>query len=276
MFWDDMYAVVISSKSFDDEKPDQHLLSQEKLPAWMKIDTLYLFKWEEEGDKSEFIKEYEAKDFLLIEPMPVEGMKGKYNFRIEMRDVIEFIGTEFAIEIEKWVNSLQCAKRCSEEHEFSAETRVKRNIDFMVGMYRRKMGEDIDKFINIEIDRHINSIEIKKTDTPTFLDKLQKAHDHLAQTLDAIQSFRPFYSDLFKLYMKTYHLKFSDFASAYWNKKYKKFGGHEIMSFLDILYQEEQMINSYGMTDPRYFNSYNELSGTFCVRTFNNMMPMIL
>lgn len=48
------------------------------------------------------------------------------------------------------------------------------------------------------------------------------------------------------------------------------------MRFLNVLYKQEIMINSYGMTDPRYFNSYNEVSGTFCVRTFNNTMPMVL
>lgn len=99
MFWDDMCAVVITSKSYDDEKPDQELLDGAKLPAWMKVDTLYLFKWEKNGDASTFIKEYEAKDFLMVEPMSGEGMKSKYNLRIEMRDYIEFIGTQFAIEI---------------------------------------------------------------------------------------------------------------------------------------------------------------------------------
>lgn len=276
LFWDDMYGILLCSKSFDDEKPDQELLKQAKLPPWMKIDTLYLFKWEKEGDTTKFIKEYEAKDFLMVEPMPLDGMKGKYNFRIEMRDVIEFVGVEFAIECENWVKSLRCAKRCGDENEKSHLNGIKRNIDFLIGMYRRKLGEDVKKFINIEIDRYIEVMDVKKTDIPTFLERMQKAYDHEALTLDAIQSFRPFFREVFKLYMQTFHLKFTDFASQYWNKKYKKFAGNEIMSFLDILYQQEQMINSYGMTDPRYFNSYNELSGTFCVRTFANMMPLIL
>jgi hypothetical protein len=239
MFWDDMYAIIICSKSFDETKPDMELLEQSKLPAWMKIDTLYLFKWEQEGDTTEFIKEYEAKDFLMVEPMPEDGMKGNYNFRIEMRDVIEFIGVDLGIQIEKWVKALKNAKRCGEENDKSGKQRVGRNIDFLIGMYRRKMGEDIEKFINIEIDKYITSFDIKKADTQTFLERLQKTHDHFANTLDAIQSFRPFYSDLFKMYMQQFHLKFTDFASEYWNKRYKKFGGLEIMIFLDILYQEE-------------------------------------
>jgi len=111
-----------------------------KLPAWMKTDTLYLFKWTKVGDTSSCIKEYEAKDFLMVEPMNPDGLKSKYNLRIEMRDSVEFIGTIFAVEIEKWISALRCAKRCGEENERS-KNKIARNTDFIIGMYRRKLGK---------------------------------------------------------------------------------------------------------------------------------------
>lgn len=76
--------------------------------------------------------------------------------------------------------------------------------------------------------------------------------------------------------MQKFHLQLTSFVSEYWNKSSKKFGGHDIMQFLNFLYTQDNMITKYGMNDQRYFNSYNELSGTFCIRTFNNMMPMVL
>lgn len=45
---------------------------------------------------------------------------------------------------------------------------------------------------------------------------------------------------------------------------------------MDILYTQESIINSYGMSDPRYEKSYNELLSTFCVRTFKVIMPMVM
>lgn len=36
------------------------------------------------------------------------------------------------------------------------------------------------------------------------------------------------------------------------------------------------MINEYGMNDPRYGNSYNELTATYCVRVFKNMTPLTM
>jgi hypothetical protein len=45
----------------------------------------------------------------------------------------------------------------------------------------------------------------------------------LIQTLDAIQAHRPFYSDLFMLYMKTYHTEWTLAAQMLWNENFKKF-----------------------------------------------------
>ena len=94
--------------------------------------------------------------------------------------------------------------------------------------------------------------------------------------MDGLQAFRPFYLDLFKLYMKEYHVKFTEFVSTYWNLRGKRFGGRQIMRFLGILHSQENCIKEYGMTDPRYSNSYKDLSASFCIRTFNNLMPMVL
>lgn len=48
------------------------------------------------------------------------------------------------------------------------------------------------------------------------------------------------------------------------------------MEFLHILQLEEKSINDYGTDDPRYHNSYNEVTATFCVRVYKNIMPMVM
>jgi hypothetical protein len=50
----------------------------------------------------------------------------------------------------------------------------------------------------------------------------------------------------------------------------------EITDFLNLLHHQEHTINLYEMTDERYANSYNEIISTFCVRTFNNSMPILI
>ncbi len=50
----------------------------------------------------------------------------------------------------------------------------------------------------------------------------------------------------------------------------------QILELLNLLFNEEKVATEYSMLDPRYVNSYNGLISTFSVRTFHNMMPMVL
>lgn len=52
--------------------------------------------------------------------------------------------------------------------------------------------------------------------------------------------------------------------------------GVEILEFCNICFVQEKLVNSYGMQDARYGNSYNELTATFCVRIFKNITPMTM
>lgn len=45
---------------------------------------------------------------------------------------------------------------------------------------------------------------------------------------------------------------------------------------VDVVYNQDKKNKKFGMTDKRYENSLNELISTFCVRTFQNIMPLIL
>lgn len=106
-----------------------------------------------------------------------------------------------------------------------------------------------------------------------MMDKVQDKYTH---TLDALQSYRPFYPELLKLYAKQFHLGWTDRCKNYWNTRNEEFGVGEIFEFLEMLNEQEELINSYGMKDPRYAESYNELVSTFCVRIYKATMPLTL
>lgn len=43
-----------------------------------------------------------------------------------------------------------------------------------------------------------------------------------------------------------------------------------------MTFVQDKWIQEFGMQDPRYGNSYNELTATFCVRIFKNIMPLVM
>lgn len=112
--------------------------------------------------------------------MPNEGLSGNYNFRIEMRNVVEFFGTEFALETSGWIDALKTAKRTQDEIEKSKNITLSRNTDIFVAMYRRKMGEMIDLRINQEADQFMNLNTGEKIGIPDFIEKLEKGNEWLS------------------------------------------------------------------------------------------------
>jgi hypothetical protein len=58
-------------------------------------------------------------------------------------------------------------------------------------------------------------------------------------------------------YMQNYHLELVTWCASLWNTRYREFGGFDILAFVDSLGKQEKMVNGYGMTDPRFGESYN-------------------
>jgi hypothetical protein len=62
----------------------------------------------------------------------------------------------------------------------------------------------------------------------------------------------------------------------FWNLRLNDFNGFDILQLINILIKQESTISLYKMNDPRYQISLNKIVSTFCIRTFNNTMPMVL
>jgi hypothetical protein len=76
--------------------------------------------------------------------------------------------------------------------------------------------------------------------------------------------------------MQNYHVTLVGVIQDVWNYNNAKFENGEIITFINRIRTHETTILSYGMTEPRFKESYNELVSTFCTRCFRNIMPMIL
>ena len=69
-------------------------------------------------------------------------------------------------------------------------------------------------------------MKVKNDKTPVedFLKVAEDAHDDFSKVLDAIQSHRPYYKELHKLYMKDFHLNWTTLVSKYYNDHFKDMG----------------------------------------------------
>lgn len=182
-----------------------------------------------------------------------------------MKEQVYFFMVNTAQDCKKWVEVLRKSKNTIEEMERTKFNTLKRNIDPLVFAWRFK-DLDVKEKAKKDLDRYISTINLQKDSVPDIIETLVKAVDFLEFTLDALQSQRPFYPELYELYMQAYHQDLTDWISNFWNEKTAEFGGPEILGFVDILMRQESSIIAGGMSDPRYKESYNEIIGAFSVR----------
>ena len=62
-------------------------------------------------------------------------MKGNYNFRIERKHHVDFIGTDYAMECNKWIYGIRSAIETSGERNRTTSGVLKRNVDDIVKMF---------------------------------------------------------------------------------------------------------------------------------------------
>jgi len=118
----------------------------------------------------------------MIAPMPLDmlmTMKGNYNLRIETEVFSEFIGTEYSLEVIKWVNCLKGAEKNSHEAARTTLGKIERNVSDLQEMFRMKQGTEIKSKIDAEFKKIRGSTAIKKIDSDTFLEIATNIYNHI-------------------------------------------------------------------------------------------------
>lgn len=270
------YGILVTAKDTDYEDDDDEIIDRKVLPPWMEMETMYVFPYEDKGDTSNFELKLSTKDMTSIELQDDHCIKEGYTVRVEMKDKVYFFACETALDCKKWHELLRKSKKTIEEMQRTKLNCLKRNVDPLVHFWRNKGLKTADK-----AKEDIQFILLDKCDrTKATVDEIHKAYqnaqDFLEFTQDSIQCQRPFYNELFKEYLQYFHLELTHWISDAWNERTKEFNGGDILSFVDLAQKQEKMIMYYGMNDARFAESYNELIGTFCVRVFSNLMPLVL
>lgn len=104
------------------------------------MDTLYFFKYDKKGDKTEFLKKITGRQMLMVELANDSSLKGNFNIHIELKQKMYFFGFKYATVAQKWVNSFKRAKKTVEEIARTKNDKIHRNIDPLVDKFRNKVS----------------------------------------------------------------------------------------------------------------------------------------
>lgn len=255
---------------------DDELINETDLPTWFDLDTFYMFPGANINDDSEATHKISGRQMLMIMPVEDPNLKGNYNVIMELKEKVYIFGLEFCKEMNRWLAAMRKAKITNEELIRTKSGTLSKNVDSYYLHHKKKMPNENMIKIHKDLRNFCGNLEVETAEVKLLIKALNDAQSNFYQTCDSLQSVRPFSHELFKFYLLNYHSQWTDFAKDFWNKRFKEYDGVQILEFLDVVYRQVSIINEFGMNDPRYLNSYNEVIATFCLRTFNNIMPMIL
>ena len=279
------WCILITQKDVDDLEDDQ-ILGNENYPLWMDNDVIYIFEYSNDNDNSFHKRTLYTKDILSFEIiendsafdtvanfMNSDRKNANYMIRIAMQDKAMFFVCNSATECDKWMKLISKSKKNVEEISRTKNHILRRNVDALIRKYR---FQDLDLQEWVESDYlHIFEGITTESDREDWLEHFEHGIDHFDKTLDALQAQRPFYRVMFEYYLKEFYLKMITFASQFWNKRFKEFSPGDIIYFVGLLKLQNKVINEYGLHNSRIEHSFNEVVGTFTVRMFKNIMPMI-
>lgn len=154
-----------------------------------------------------------------------------------------------------------------------------RNVDAVEYNYLNQKDYDISGYVAKEVDKHFQCFTSSNTANSTtedVLDWYNNALDYFMNTLDAMQSKRPFHKKLFEVYILNYHMRLLVYTSNLWNCKMAKFSGTEAMIFFHMVKKQEALINQYRIYDARLKTNYVNILSVACCQIFKDFMPDVL
>ena len=167
----------------------------------------------------------------MIEYSADSYQKETFTITIELKDSLLCFETKYATEASMWIHALRSANRTSGEVSRSKHGKLLRNVDPFIDMFRKKEGERLKQQCEEDFDKFDRMIEIETISFDHFLKVVKKSQDLYEHTLDGIQAYRPFYNMLFKLYLKDYHLNWTDLMADYWNENITKMEVRSVCSY---------------------------------------------
>ena len=185
MSWKEEFFIVVTSKAFSalGEPVDEEMISESEVPPWLDLDTLYMFKSEKEDDPSEFRKKIAGREMLLVESVQDSSFKGKYNFAIELKQKVYFVGVEYCKDLNRWVAALRKAKQTNEELARMKGVGIRRNIDPLVVLYKKRNLDELVAVARRDFERVVGKIsDQQKVQVQEFI----KAQKELISVLSGV------------------------------------------------------------------------------------------
>ena len=210
---------------------DQAVLLQEAIEKGQEesklgkvlLDVLYIYNLDSGiPDDYELI---DCKDIskvsLVSNKSIIATSKSKFCIKLELKDKVHFFATDYGSVAHNWLRILKKSKSEQEEALRSEKLQIVKNIDWVVWLFESNQGLEVMKYSTSEFERTSKDAHNESSPPAAWIAAMRASQQNYFEILDALQAHRPFYQELFRTVIETYHVKWTERLKSCYNNHIK-------------------------------------------------------
>ena len=247
---------------------DDYDLEPKKQKDWLKFDTLYYFKYEDD-ESSQSLGSLELVNCHKVELLDKED---KFYLYLDVEDRKFDYYCESKSERDKWFEVIKNSRRTAKEYKLSV-TKHPRNIELL---YTRFLMGEKEFIKQLEKEKKAIAGSGENEDYEVFEFTINSLADSMIATLDGCNSNTPPVDDLAKAYAINMGKEYLDIIKSFWDKKYSELTINDTLKISMTLFQfAEKLYTIVNVEDQNYYRNAKALVKIYLKKTYNNVLSVI-
>ena len=244
-------------------------LDPKKEKEWIKFDTLYYFKFDDQKVDTENLKTLDLGNSHKIELLDKDD---KFYLFLDIGDRRFDCYCDSKSERDVWFEVLKNSRRTAREYKVSY-TKHPRNIELLNTFFLRGDKDFIKKMEKEKIEIVGKYEEI--TDFNIFEFNQQNLSNLMLSTIDGCNSNSPPKEDLLKGYCEYMNKIYLDIYKSFWDRRYQEIDNTSLLKMSMMIFHFGEELFKVNVIDGNFYKNGKEFSKIFLKKTYQNVLSII-
>ena len=246
-------------------KEDDIDLEQNMQKDWLRFDTLYCFKCDENNRNSE------STNLVNIDKVEKEDIDNKYYLYLYDKDKKTEFFCESRGDREDWFEVIKNSSRTAKEYKVSI-TKHPRNVEPLNSIFTNEL-----EFYK-KLEREKNAIILNRDrliDLDLFESNIKKLTFLIESTIDGCNSNSPPKMDLLKAYTMNMNKEIYLIINSFWERMHDEINIYEILNMSTLLFHMWEKLYLQDIDDLNFFTNGKALTKLYIKKTYRNILSLI-
>jgi hypothetical protein len=238
-------------------------LEQDKQKGWLKFDTLFYFKCDD-NENSDYLGKIELADLHNILN---SDRNNKFYINLDINDKVYDFYSETKAERDEWFEVIKNSRKTSKEYKLSI-TKHPRNVELLYSLYNQDQKEFLKKIQEEKLQNIGNCNNIDEFNIFEFT--INNFQFLIESTIDGFFCSYPNKIEVVKLYVDHMIIEYLEIVKTYWNKQYKQLTNKEIIKLSYFLLDFGENLQLLNVDDCNLNKNGKELAKIYFNKNFQN------